>query len=129
MEAIRFSARTVTGSARGRTLGTPTINLHRADVPDHLEEGIYACWVRTTGEWMMGAMHHGPRPVFQDTASTEIHLLDREVETLPALIEVETAGYLRPVLDFPSTEELMVQIRADIDQSRAMLDAHGTPED
>lgn len=125
---LRFSARTQTGAGRGKQIGTPTINMNLQDVPAELLEGIYACWTRVDGRWIEGALHYGPRPVFQAGLSCEVYLLDVTVESLPERVEVQTVGYLRPVMDFPSPVELVVQIQDDVTRTRAMLKEHGPPD-
>ncbi len=45
-----FQARVIRGAGRGKSLGTPTLNLDRRDVPEDLEEGIHACLVKLHGK-------------------------------------------------------------------------------
>lgn len=123
----RFSARVVSGAGRGRTIGTPTMNLDLNDIPQ-IEEGIYAGWAKLEGAWHMAAIHFGPRPVFNDSLSFEVHLLDTAVQHAPERLEIALADYLRPVRDFPSPTDLMAQIAKDVDQARGMLEAHGSPD-
>lgn len=127
MTSIRFNARTRTGAGRGKEIGAPTINMRLEDVPADMQEGIYACWAHVDGRWIAGALHYGPRPVFKDTLSCEVHLLDVTVESLPERIDVQTVGYIRPVMDFPSPVELVARIQDDVAQTRAMLAKHGPP--
>lgn len=127
MQSIRFNARTVTGAGRGKDIGTPTINMNLADVPPDMPHGIYACWAKVDGRWIEGALHYGPRPVFKDNVSCEVYLLDVNVERLPERVEIRTAGYLRPIMDFPSPVELITQIQDDVTRTRAMLAKHGPP--
>lgn len=125
MEPIVFRATAVRGSDRGRRIGVPTVNLAMEDVPKALRHGIYACRCRLDGETMSraAAMHYGPRPAFKDTDSCEIHLLDTPIDFLPGYADVEVVGYIREVLDFPSTEALLAQITRDVADARAMLSA------
>ncbi len=116
-QSLTFTARVISGAGRGKRLGTPTMNMNLADVPHDLAEGIYVC--RTDGE--SAVMHYGPRPVFRDTTSCEVHLLDRVLERAPDTIIVEVIHKLRDVRDFPSPEALMAQIADDIAQARGIL--------
>jgi len=125
----RFSARVISGSGRGKTIGTPTINVDLSNVPASMKEGIYACWAKLPGGWMRGALHYGPRPVFKDTVSCEVYLLDIALEEAPTSIEIAPVAYLREVMDFPTPEGLMAQIEDDVTRARAMLDKHGHPLD
>jgi riboflavin kinase / FMN adenylyltransferase len=116
-----FTARVVLGAGRGKGLGTPTMNLDLAAVPQDLQEGIYACYATVEGKRELAAMHYGPRPVFKDTTSCEVHLLDRIVVHAPETLTVQVIAYLREVRDFPSTDALMAQIHRDIQDARAIL--------
>ncbi len=69
-------------------------------------------------------MHYGLRPVFKDTGTLEVHVLDAAIEELPATADIDIVGRIRDVQDFPSTETLQSAIAADILAVRAMLDAH-----
>lgn len=124
-----FTARVITGSGRGKRIGSPTINMDLQDIPADVKEGIYACWVKMEKQWEKAAMHYGPRPVFKDIPSCEVHLLDATVSHAPETIDIAGLSYIRAVADFPSTEALMEQIADDINQSHAMLDADGPPTD
>lgn len=123
----RFSARVISGAGRGRTIGTPTINLDLNDIPQ-IEEGIYAGWAKLDDTWQMAAIHYGPRPVFKDSTSFEVHLLDTTVQQAPDELEIALTDYLRPVRDFPSPTDLMAQIGEDVQQARGMLEEHGSPD-
>ena len=78
-------------------------------------------WAIVGGDRVPAVMHAGARPVFDDTASVEVHLLSSVPETVPTELTVEVVEYLRPIRDFPSVGELQAQIRRDIDAARATL--------
>jgi FAD synthase len=122
---LSFSGRHVSGSSRGRLLGTPTLNLALSDVPPELQEGIYACRISLTTidsqESFNAVMHYGPRPVFKDTPSCEIHIIDKKIDVTPETVSVEVIAHLRPVRDFPSVNALMTQIADDIAQAKKHL--------
>lgn len=127
MQHQRFTAEVISGSGRGKTIGTPTINMALEDVPADIKEGIYACWVKIDESWQQGALHYGPRPVFKDTVACEVYVLDAEIDTPPERIDIALVGYLRPVRDFPSVAAMVQQIEDDVLQTRAMLSEHGPP--
>jgi riboflavin kinase/FMN adenylyltransferase len=120
-----FTARIVPGSHRGKGMGTPTLNLDLANVPEYVMDGIYVCRVMIDGESLDAVMHKGPRPVHKDTPSCEVHVLDRMIETPPEAVQVEVIDYLRPVLDFPSEAALIAQIADDIANARGILQTYG----
>ena len=66
-------------------------------------------------------MHFGPRPVFQDSASCEIHIIDAAILNPPTHVEIEVIMKLRDVQDFPGPEALVEQMRTDIVDARAIL--------
>ena len=125
--SARWSASPVAGSQRGRSLRVPTINLDLSDIPTDLREGIYACRVTleqedgTTEGPFMAAVHYGPRPVFQDTRSFEIHLIDATPSRFPTRVTIEVIARLRAVRDFSSVEALQKQMGKDIAMARKML--------
>ncbi len=129
---LSFSAHTVPGSGRGKTLGVPTINLDLADVPTAMEEGIYACRVTIEDRIYPAALHYGPRPVFGDTPSCEVHLIDAGAglaELTMTQVEIEIIERVRPVQDFDSPHALIEQMLRDIAACRAILATHGNHSD
>ena len=119
--SLSFNAHVISGAGRGKQLGTPTMNLDLSAVPSGVHEGIYACFCTFDGRHHQAVMHYGPRPVFKDTASCEIHVLDTTINEAPQQLTVEIIHYLREVRDFQTPEALMAQIAADIDDARAIL--------
>lgn len=125
MEQIAFRATAIRGSDRGHRIGVPTVNLDMGEIPPALTHGIYACRCRLDGETQVrkAVMHYGPRPAVKDIDSCEVHLLDAGIDFRPRFADIEIAGRLRDVLDFPSVEAMMAQIERDVEEARAMLGA------
>lgn len=88
-------------------------------VPKELKKGIYACRV----DGRNAVLHYGPRPVFKDTPSCEVHLLDKNLTDTHDFLTVEIIQKLRDVRDFPSVNALKEQIQKDISEARAILKA------
>jgi riboflavin kinase/FMN adenylyltransferase len=120
---MEFSAHVITGSARGRKLGVPTLNLETNDVPADLQDGIYACFAVIDGKSYPGAMHNGPRPTFNDTRSCEVHLIDHVLPTAPETVTVNVVERIRDVKAFPTAEALVAEMERDIAAARAILAA------
>lgn len=116
-----FTATVVPGRGRGKTLGTPTINLSPTALNAIGKDGIYACWAIFDGDRVPAVMHAGDRPVFHDTPSVEVHLLKDPPSVTPDSLTVEVIEYLRPVEDFESPEALQTQIKDDISRARGIL--------
>jgi riboflavin kinase/FMN adenylyltransferase len=113
----------VTGDGIGRTLGVPTANLRLEDeklVPAH---GIYATQVRIGDEtaWHPGALSIGVRPTFGGKVPTiEVHLLDWSGDLVGRPLEVAFQEWVRPELEFESTEALVAAMRRDLDEIRRL---------
>ena len=122
--------RVVTGEGVGRTLGVPTANLRLHDeklVPGH---GIYAVWVRIGHESDVhpGAMSIGVRPTFGGQVRTlEVHLLDWSGDLVGKDLTVEFVEWLRPELQFENAEALVQAMRADLVNTRRVLEASRGP--
>ncbi len=93
------------------------------DVPKDFHHGIYVCRVTMNGKVYGGAMHFGPRPVFKDAESLEVHILDETIADVPGSIDVEVLARVRDVLDFPDAEALKLAIADDIRITRGILKA------
>jgi len=114
---------TVTGSARGRGFGIPTINLALASIPSSLAHGVYACTVDIGDRHFSGAMSFGPRPSVNAGVAMEIHLIDETLDDLPPRVTVQIIAHIREIRTFKTTVSLVRQIRRDIDQIRGILKA------
>ncbi len=120
---LSFRAQVITGSGRGKTLGTPTINLDPSALETIGRQGIYAVWAIIGGDRIPAVMHAGDRPVFKDVPSVEIHLLGPVPKDIPTELTVDVVEYLRAIENFASVEELQTQIRRDVALARATLGA------
>lgn len=118
---MTIRGKVIQGSGRGRSLGTPTINVDPTSAPGDLQHGVYACFVTLDRTKMMGALHYGPRPVFHDSLSLEVHILDAMITEVPPSIEIEIIGRIRDIRHFASKEELFLRIQTDITEVRGML--------
>lgn len=118
----------VKGDGRGRQLGFPTANL-AGFPPDKLlpPPGVYAVRGVTRSGTYGGALHLGPRPTFQGAPPTvELHLLDFGGDIYGEEVRVDFVRRLRPVRPFDSASALVDQLRADVDEARQALGAHGS---
>ncbi len=66
-------------------------------------------------------MHFGPRPVFKDSGSFEVHILDAEPKKIPETVDLQIIARIRDVSDFPSPEALVERIQQDIAETRGIL--------
>lgn len=129
---MKFKSTRIKGKGRGKILGFPTINL---EIPKNfnIKEGIYAVRVIIASKEFAGAMHYGPIPTFNENEKTlEVFLIDASEKNIPTIeiFEFEIVKYMRPVLSFPNQEELVKQIKKDVDNAKYVLRgvaANGAP--
>ena len=121
-EAIRITdAKTEAGRARGRDIGFPTINVSISPLRGKIPHGIYACRISFGGKSYPGAMHYGDRPVFMDSETLEVHVIDEVITATPKTVDIEVVGFLRGVENFPDIRSLQDAIRRDVEAARGML--------
>jgi len=108
------------GAVRGKGLGFPTINLSGIDVLVPAE-GVYAARasVERGGPAWPAACNIGPNPTFGDqTRKVEAHLVGFEGDLYGETIELDFLARLRATRPFASVEELLGQIRADVEATQ-----------
>jgi riboflavin kinase/FMN adenylyltransferase len=119
----------VRGHQRGRALGFPTANL---EMPPHTAipaDGIYAGWLARldadggNAQRWPAAISIGTNPTFGAGERTvEAYALDRsDLDLYGVHAAIDFTARLRGTLRFDSVEELVTQMRRDVDQVRAAL--------
>jgi len=119
----------VRGHQRGRALGFPTANL---ESPPHTAipaDGIYAGWLARLDpggledERWPAAISVGTNPTFDGLVRTvEAHALDRDdLDLYGAHVAVDFAVRIRAMVKFGSVDDLIVQMRRDVDDARAVI--------
>ena len=108
----------VKGRGQGKTLGFPTLNL-KLKTSQHLVLGVYICKIKVKNRIYKGLLHYGPRPTFgRSKPGLEIHVLDFDKEIKPGKkIQFKLLKYLRKIRKFKTKEDLIKQIRKDIEIS------------
>lgn len=118
----RIRGTVVDGAHRGRMLGFPTANLSGVDtqVP---ADGVYAGLALHAGRPHPAAIHIGPNATFGEHArSVEVHLLDFSGDLYGSTLEVDFIIRLRGTMKFDGAEALLARIRADVAETRRVLD-------
>ena len=114
----------VTGEARGRTIGFPTLNLSLQSQCTLLP-GVYAVWaVLDDQQKYMAIMHYGPRPTVQALPSCEVHIIDTILDDTPNSVTVEPIAKLREIQSFNNLDELVEQLPKDISAAKNALVEH-----
>jgi riboflavin kinase/FMN adenylyltransferase len=123
----------VRGHRRGRALGFPTANLETAEHTAIPADGVYAGWLASldaggqeTERWP-AAISVGTNPTFDGQHRVvEAYALDRDdLDLYGVHVAVDFAARLRGMARFDSVDELIAQMRLDIDEARALLAAAG----
>jgi riboflavin kinase / FMN adenylyltransferase len=118
----------VRGDQRGRELGYPTANvpvsITRTAVP---ADGVYAGWLHRLDEakapYWPAAISVGTNPTFDGTErKVESYVLDRtDLELYGVGVEVVFQARLREMVRFDSIDELVDQMKRDVDSARELL--------
>ena len=106
----------VEGDQRGRTLGFPTANIvpdDRLAIPGH---GVYAAFA----DGVPAAVSVGVRPTFDSGRGVliETYLIDREEDLYGRTLRVAFVERLRGERRFAGVEELIAQMRIDVEEAR-----------
>jgi riboflavin kinase/FMN adenylyltransferase len=116
----------VRGDRRGRELGFPTANVPVGSGGGAPADGVYAGWLRRldTGERYPAAISVGTNPTFDGVRDrrVESYVLDRDdLELYDVEVEVGFVDRLRGMVRFDSVDDLVTQMRDDVDRARALL--------
>jgi riboflavin kinase/FMN adenylyltransferase len=115
----------VKGDQRGRELGYPTANFvpdDRLAIPGH---GVYAAFANG----VPAAVNVGVRPTFESGRGVliETYLIDREEDLYGKTLRVAFVKRLRGEKRFPSAEELVAQMRRDVDDAKRVCASFQRP--
>ena len=117
----------INGEHRGRKLGFPTANLDIAEDRLVPAKGVYACRALVNGQVYTAVTNIGVRPTFENplpTPRVEPHLLDLQEDLYGLFLKLELIEYLRPEMVFKSSEDLIEQVKRDIEKTREVI-SHG----
>jgi riboflavin kinase / FMN adenylyltransferase len=129
---LRVTGVVVEGDHRGRELGFPTANVPAPAGTAVPADGVYAGWL-TVLEQVPGAPAYegrlpaaisvGTNPTFDGLdRRVESYVLDRDdLELYGARVAVDFAERLRGQVRFESVDELITQMKADVDAARRIL--------
>jgi riboflavin kinase/FMN adenylyltransferase len=114
----------VRGDQRGRTIGFPTANI---EVPNAIcipADGVYAgVLTRKDGAKNICAMNLGRRPTFYEHADhsmLEAHLLDFSGDLYDEKVKLTFTHFLRGERKFENIDALKMQLKLDVEQTRAI---------
>ena len=115
----------VSGDQRGRELGFPTANIVPDDslaIPGH---GVYAAFANG----VPAAVNVGVRPTFETGRGVliETYLIDREEDLYGSVLRVAFVKRLRGEKRFASVEELIAQMRIDVEDAKQVCASFQLP--
>lgn len=113
----------VHGAARGRELGFPTANLSPESEGLIPADGVYAGWLTDGGVRYPAAISVGNNPTFEGVRrkQVEAYVLDRELDLYDHVVDVEFVDRIRGMVAFTSIDDLIVQMRRDVDDVRELV--------
>jgi riboflavin kinase / FMN adenylyltransferase len=107
-----------TGQRRGQKIGFPTANLGPL-LTLAPENGVYAVRVPLGATTWPGAANVGPNPTFgEDARKVEVHLIGFQGDLYGKPLAVDFVERLRDTRPFGSVNELVEQLRRDVEQAR-----------
>lgn len=111
-----LSGTLVSGAARGRQIGFPTLNMKTVNeiLP---ASGVYATRTRLDGQPPLKSVTNiGVNPTFGGVAEikVETHVIGQTIQALRGEFKVDFVQRLRPEMKFNSIEDLKKQIQSDI---------------
>jgi riboflavin kinase/FMN adenylyltransferase len=116
------------GAGRGAGIGIPTVNLDEIDtlIP---ADGVYACRAFLEGEHQAqspgwpAACNIGPNPTFgEQIRKVEAHLIGFQGDLYGQTVELDFLERLRSTRPFHGLDDLLSQIRTDIEKARQICD-------
>lgn len=109
------------GRGEGRDFGFRTANLCVNQPP--VPEGVYSAWVTVDGERYKAAVSVGVSPLFRDktAANIEASIIDFDKDIYGEEIQIDFVEFLRPMIQFVSTQELIDTVTANIAYCKSSL--------
>ena len=118
----RLEGIVVRGDGRGRDLGFPTANLSTPKFAAVPADGVYACRFLQGGQVRNAAVSVGTNPTFSGRERrVEAFVLDVNEDFYGQRVALDFVARLRGQLKFDSSDDLVVQMREDVEQARRLL--------
>jgi riboflavin kinase / FMN adenylyltransferase len=115
------SGKVIGGRQEGRDFGFKTANIFIEESYFALAAGVYAGYADTKQGRFRAAISLGVSPTFETAvANCEVHILDFNEDIYGQEITVSFHSFLRPMMKFSSTEELISTVMGNIEQARQL---------
>ncbi|MBR6223878.1 MAG: bifunctional riboflavin kinase/FAD synthetase [Lachnospiraceae bacterium] len=111
----------VNGKRLGRTIGFPTANIVVSKEKLLPPYGVYRAEIKTKDETFYGIADLGIKPTVSDdeTCGLETYIFDFDRDIYGETIEVRLKEFIRPEMRFDSVDELVKQIKKDVETAKA----------
>lgn len=111
------------GRGEGASFGFATANLRVKPQDRVLGDGVYAAYAEIDDERFKAAVSVGVSPTFETetTANVEAHVLDFEGDLIGKTISLDFEAFLRPMMKFETTDELVKTVTSNINWVRDNL--------
>ncbi len=113
------------GDRRGWAIGFPTANIPVPMLMAWPADGVYAGWcTREDGSCHPCAINIGRRPTFYDDAGQsllEVHVIDFDGDLYGETMSVVFTVFLRSERKFEGVDQLVAQLKTDVDAARRAL--------
>ncbi len=115
--------RVVSGRGEGRDMGFRTANLVVEPMRRVLGEGVFGAYAIVDGLRYRAAVSVGVSPTFKGETDSyiEVHILDFEGDIYNQDIYVQFVEWLRPMMEFPTVDELISTVMSNIQWVRENL--------
>ena len=113
----------VHGEKRGRTIGYPTANLGLGDNATIPADGVYAGWLKVGEHRWQAAISIGTNPTFPGVRGRQVeaYAIDQSgLDLYDQEAKLEFGYRLRDTLKFDGLDPLLVQMKADCEQAKAL---------
>jgi riboflavin kinase/FMN adenylyltransferase len=118
----RLEGIVVRGDGRGRDLGFPTANLSTPKFAAVPADGVYACRFIQGGKVREAAVSVGTNPTFSGRERrVEAFVMDVNEDFYGQRVALDFVARLRGQLKFDSSDDLVVQMREDVEEARRLL--------
>jgi riboflavin kinase / FMN adenylyltransferase len=121
-----FEGTVVSGDRRGRTLGFPTANIVPGDEYLYPGHGVYAAFANGRP----AAVNVGVRPTFETGRGVliESYLIDENIDLYGKTLRIAFIARLRGEKRFAGVEELVAQMRRDVEEARELCASFTPPQ-
>lgn len=120
-----FTGQVIRGNQIGREIGFPTANLRVNSDEVHLANGVYGVKVMYNERPFNGVMNVGIRPTLGEEAIVhyEVHIFGFDEMIYDQILQVEACFSVREEISFSNLDQLILQIKDDVEFVKSRLHA------